>query len=675
MCGIAGFFGYSVTGSQQVLQRMLDAISHRGPDDEGVWLDLEHNLALGHRRLSIVDLSAAGHQPMLSATERYVLVFNGEIYNHQVLRRHLADVGAAPAWHGHSDTETLLAVFSHWGVRKGLEKCKGMFALALWDRDARILTLARDRIGEKPLYYGWQAGVFLFGSELKALKAHPEFQSRINRDALTLLLRHNYIPAPHSIYHGIHKLQPGTYLQLSLQGEAYRNRGLPEPQPYWSLKQVAEGGQHIRFTPDDRETVNALEKVLLNAVREQMVADVPLGAFLSGGVDSSTIVALMQAQCARPVKTFTIGFCEAGYDEAAHAKEVARHLGTDHTELYVSPSEAMDVIPRLPMIYDEPFSDSSQIPTFLVSQMARRQVTVSLSGDAGDELFGGYNRYLWANRIWRTVGWAPQEFRAALSGLLTSLSPHAWNKLLSISMVFLPPGLRYSNPGDKLHKLAEVLTAKLPEDIYFKLVSHWKRPTEVVLAADEPQTVLTDAEKWADLGSFDQRMMYLDMLTYLPDDILVKVDRAAMASGLETRMPFLDHRVIEFASRLPLSMKIRHGKGKWVLRQILDKYVPKELVERPKMGFGVPIGSWLRGPLREWAEELIKEPRLRQEGYFNPGPIRQKWQEHLSGKRNWQYLLWDVLIFQAWLEQSKNQVHGSRSSGFTTTQSRTQLAG
>lgn len=562
MCGFVGFLGsssfYEQVGDEAMLKRMADTIMYRGPDDAGYWFDGDNRIGLGHRRLSIVDLSPAGHQPMQSSSSRYVIAFNGEIYNHPSLRQALEINGQAPSWRGHSDTETLLAGFDVWGIQGTVERAIGMFAFAVWDRQTYTLTLGRDRFGEKPLYYGWQGrgndAVFLFGSELKALRAHPAFESNINRGALSLYMRHNYIPAPYSIYEGVGKLSPGCLLTVSLQQRE------PKVWAYWSFAQVAESGAANVFVGSDDQAVDELEALLKDAVRQQMMADVPLGAFLSGGVDSSTVVALMQAQSSRPVKTFTIGFNEEGYNEAIHAKAVARHLGTEHTELYVTAERALSVISRLPTLYDEPFSDSSQIPTFLVSQLARQHVTVSLSGDAGDELFCGYNRY-------------------------------------------------------------------------------------------EPPTLLT-GNRPALSGLDDvQRMMALDMMTYLPDDILTKVDRAAMGVSLETRVPFLDHRVVKFAWRVPQAMKLRDGVSKWILRQVLYRHVPKKLIERPKMGFGVPIDTWLRGPLKDWAEALLDEGRLRREGYFNPALVRAKWAEHLSGKRNWQYHLWDVLIFQTWLEE------------------------
>ena len=624
---------------------MATSLKHRGPDDEGGYEEAHNGVALAHRRLAILDLSPAGHQPMASACGRYVIAFNGEIYNHMELRQELEQLGRAAAWRGHADTETLLAAVSAWGIEAALRKCVGMFALALWDRELRILTLARDRLGEKPLYYGWVQGVFLFASELKALRAYPGFGAQIDRGALALYLRHNCIPAPHTIYQGIRKLPPGTLLTIATGDEDAK------PMPYWSLGEAAERGQDDLFPGDEVEAADELERLLGGAVAGQMVADVPLGAFLSGGIDSTTVVAMMQARSRQPVRTFTIGFHEGAYNEATEAKLVAAHLGTQHTELYVSPAEAMALIPRLPSLYDEPFADSSQIPTFLVSQLARQQVTVSLSGDGGDELFGGYNRHYWAAHLWRRLGHLPRPLRGVLAAAMQALPPTAWDTMFAALGRFLPRSLRQRNPGDKLHKLAEVVAARDPEDIYLNLVSHWKSPLEVVRADAEPATLLTDPAARVRLEGFENRMMYLDSVTYLPDDILTKVDRAAMGVSLETRVPMLDHRVVEFAWRLPLAMKIRRGQGKWLLRQVLYRHVPPELVERPKAGFGLPVGDWLRGPLRDWAESLLNEHRLGQEGFFHPAPIRALWAEHLSGRRNGSYHLWDVLMFQAWLEQ------------------------
>ena len=651
MCGFAGFLcsgpGLPREEWQAVLKGMGQTIAHRGPDDSGIWTDIDAGVGLVHRRLSILDLSAAGHQPMVSPSGRYVIAFNGEIYNHHDLRRLLRDARKAEFdWRGHSDTETLLAGFDTWGILETTHLAIGMFAFVVWDRANRTLTFARDRLGEKPLYYGWQGSTFLFGSELKAFKVHPAFRSAIDRNALALLVRHNYIPAPYSIYQGIQKLLPGSLLTISPQNRE------AQPQRYWDARKVVLDGLAHPFTGTADDAVEALDTLLRDAVARQMLADVPLGAFLSGGVDSSAIVALMQAQSSRPVKTFTIGFHEGGYNEADHAKAVARHLGTDHTELYVTPQQALDVIPKLPTLYDEPFSDSSQIPTFLVSQLARQHVTVSLSGDGGDELFGGYNRYALGRRLWNKLSRLPVAVRMVFARMITAVSPDGWNRLLWPIQGMLPLRLPQANLGDKLHKGAKVIAVKSPVELYLMLVSHWSQPTELVLGGAEPPTVLTDPRLQPRTDGFVHQMMALDLLTYLPDDILTKVDRAAMAVSLETRVPLLDHRVVEFSWRLPIDYKLGRRAEKWPLRQVLYKYVPKELIERPKMGFGVPIDSWLRGPLREWAEDLLSESRLRQEGYFNPVPIRQKWEEHLAGKRNWHYYLWDVLMFQAWLRAS-----------------------
>lgn len=662
MCGLAGFVQASFRGGNDLiglLSSMTDAIAHRGPDDGGVWVDAETGVALGHRRLSILDLSPQGHQPMTSSGGRYVIAFNGEIYNHRALRKELECPLSHPSsvmeegvvnWRGRSDTEVMLAAFERWGVEGALCRFNGMFAFALWDSRERILHLARDRFGEKPLYYGWMGDTFLFGSELKAMKAHPAWRGEIDRGALALYMRHTYIPAPYSIYSGIRKLLPAHVLSIPLSAG---NRETLQSRAYWSAKAVAEAGVRHPFSGNDAEAVESLDGLLRDAVKLRMEADVPLGAFLSGGIDSSVVVALMQAQSLRPVKTFTIGFHEEGYNEAKHARAVAKHLGTEHTELYVTAAEAMAVIPQLPYIYDEPFSDSSQIPTFLVSKMTRQHVTVALSGDGGDELFGGYNRYFWGRDIWRKVGWMPKSARVAMARGLTALPPQKWNRIFAGMKPILPHRLQANLPGDKLHKLAGVLACASPEVMYKGLVSFWS-PESVVLGASEPPTALSDHGQWADIPDFTQRMMFLDLVSYLPDDILAKVDRASMAVSLEARVPLLDHRVAEFAWTLPLDMKIRDGQGKWPLRQVLYKYVPRELIERPKMGFGVPIDVWLRGSLREWAENLLDESRLQKEGFFNPYAVREKWNEHLAGSRNWAPQLWCVLMFQAWLESQNS---------------------
>lgn len=673
MCGIAGFIGHDIKiPMAESLRRMTDSIYHRGPDSEGSWVDQDCGVALGHRRLSILDLSPQGHQPMLSASGRFVIVFNGEIYNFREVREELDKLPFSGSpdrkkWRGHSDTEVMLAAFETWGVEPAVKKFVGMFAFALWDRRERKLYLVRDRAGEKPLYYGTMGSSFIFGSELKALRAHPSWQGEIDRNSLALFLRHNYIPAPYSIYKGIRKLLPGTILELDLN--QLKDANAREPVPYWEARIVAELGTGDPFKFSEAEAVKSLEGLLLDAVGKQMVADVPLGAFLSGGVDSSVIVALMQAQSRRPVKTFTIGFHEKRYNEAEHAKAVARHLGTEHTEFYVTPNEAISVIPKLPGIYDEPFADSSQVPTFLVSALTRKHVTVSLSGDAGDELFAGYTRYFLGRKIWNQVRRVPASCRGALAKAACFLSPQAWNSIYNKVAFILPEKNRDMLFGDRIHKLAEILAADSPEKLYHGLISHWKEPASIIPGASEWPTALTDRSQWANLNELIERMMYLDMVTYLPDDILVKVDRASMSVSLESRAPLLDHRVIEFAWKVPLSMKVRDGQGKWLLRQVLYKYVPRELIERPKTGFAVPIAAWLRGPLRDWAEPLLDERRLKAEGFFNPGPICQRWKEHISGQRNWHYYLWDVLMFQAWLEEERGQarrLNHERGSAFSS---------
>jgi asparagine synthase (glutamine-hydrolysing) len=595
---------------------------------------------------------------MPSKSNRYVIAFNGEIYNHLELRRELEIMPRLPSilerdittinWRGHSDTETLLAGFEVWGVEATLKKTVGMFAISLWDNEENVLTLARDRMGEKPLYYGFQDETFLFGSELKALKAHPEFLSEIDRDVLCLYLRHCYIPAPYSIYKGIKKLLPGSYVQVRLGDDA--NSPSLSPKFYWSMEEAVAKGIDNPFVGSDEQAINALDSQLKQSIGLQMMADVPLGAFLSGGVDSSVVVALMQCQSSHPVKTFSIGFDEAGYNEANYAKDVAKYLGTDHTELYVSAAEAMDVIPLLGKMYDEPFADSSQIPTFLVSQMARQHVTVSLSGDGGDELFGGYNRYLLADK-WQKIERVPFFLRKMTGHLIETLSPSAWDAVFNqLTLIKTFP----SNMGAKLQKLAKRLEkVDGTQALYYSLVSEIDFPEQIVLGAKEPQTWLTQVGVKTLFQDPRQQMMFLDAMTYLPDDILVKVDRAAMANSLETRVPFLDHRVVEFASRLPMNMKIRDGETKWLLRQVLYQYVPKELIERPKAGFGIPLAEWLRGPLKDWVECLIDEKKLIQQGFFNVHKIRNLWDEHLSGKRNHQTLLWNILMYQVWLAESQ----------------------
>ena len=650
MCGITGYIAPRGAAPESdmlaTVTRMAATLAHRGPDEQCAWVDAAAGCALGHRRLSIIDLSAHGAQPMHSACGRYVIVFNGEIYNHRELKDELDQAGAAPAWRGHCDTEVMLAAIAHWGLHDATVRFTGMFAFALWDRQVRTLSLVRDRAGEKPLYYGWAGENFMFGSELKALRAHPAWRGKIDRGALTLFMRYAYVPAPYSIYRGIRKLPPGTTFTLHTETTPGT---FTEPVQYWNAATIAADGLRTPFAGSDADAIAGLDARLRAAVAGQMIADVPLGAFLSGGIDSSTVVALMQAQNTTRVKTFTIGFTEDAYDEAGHAAAVARHLGTDHTELYLSAQDALDVVPRLPAMYDEPFADSSQIPTHLVAQMARRHVTVCLSGDGGDELFGGYTRHAWTQRMWSGMRHYPRGLRAAVAQLATCASPTAWDKIFGTLAPLLPRTLRQSHPGDKLHKAAAVLDASGPDDIYRRLVSQWQDPASVVIDGVEPAVAVRDDAAWRDGGDIAHSQMLLDLVSYLPDDILVKLDRAAMSVSLESRVPFLDHRVIEFAWRLPLSMKIRDGQGKWLLRQLLYQYVPAQLVERPKTGFGVPLDSWLRGPLRAWAGDLLAPARLKREGYLHAEPIARMWNEHLSGRRNWQHALWNVLMFESWL--------------------------
>ncbi len=643
MCGVAGFWSSHINeDARAIVTAMASRIRHRGPDDEGCWVDAEAGIALAHRRLSIVDLSPLGHQPMMSPSGRFLIAFNGEIYNHRELRRDIStDPRFGIRFRGQSDTEVMLAAIEAWGLRRAVNRFIGMFAFALWDRHKRELHLVRDRLGVKPLYYGWAGRTFVFGSELKALAAHPEFDAVVNRDAVALLLRYAYIPAPHSIYARIHKLIPGTMLRVQS----------PHPTAvsavtYWSAGEMAANGLAHPFTGSSEEAVGEVARLLDDAVGLRMVADVPLGVFLSGGIDSSTVTAVMQAQSPRPVRTFTIGSFDPDCDEAPPARAVAQHLGTDHTELYVSPRDAVDVIPQMPSVYDEPFADSSQIPTYLLSRLTRQHVTVALSGDGGDELFAGYNRHVWGPRIWHALQRMPSSVRAGTARGLTAVSPQLWTTAFRSVDRFLPARWQHRAPGDKLHKLAGILSAPTADQLYMRLASRWQEPADVVLDAIEPAIGVTAAA--ASFHDLTTRMLYLDLVTYLPDDILTKVDRASMACSLEAREPLLDHRLVEFAWRLPSSLKIHGGESKWPLRQILYRHVPKRLVERAKSGFGLPIGAWLRGPLRPWAEDLLSQRRVAAEGFFNADVIQKKWSEHVSGRRNCQDELWAVLMFQAW---------------------------
>ena len=640
MCGIAGMVDWRAATSADALRSIADAmietVRHRGPDAGDVWVEAEGGVALGQRRLAIIDLSPGGAQPMHSADRRFVITFNGEIYNYRDIRRELQAAGHS--MRSDSDTEVLLEACALWGVEAAIERAIGMFAFALWDRKTRSLTLARDRLGIKPLYYAASPERILFASQLKAFRPAPHWKPTIDEDAVVGYLRHAYIAQPRTIYREAEKLAPGHILTL-------REGSTSSPKCFWDLRGIAVAGQRRNDpVPDPREAADRLDALLRDSVKLRMIADVPLGAFLSGGIDSSTVVALMQAQSTRAVKTFSIGFHESGYDEAQCAKQVAAHLGTDHTEFYVEPRHALDVIPHLADWFDEPFADPSQIPTYLVSELTRKHVTVALSGDGGDELFAGYNRYVWAERLARAVNLVPRPLRGASAAALRALAPQTWNRLFG----FVPAAWRPALPGDKLHKITTLLDNPQLDAIYRRLVSQWERPEEVAAAGREPRGPMWDPTIARDFHDLVPRMQFLDMITYLPDDILTKVDRATMAVGLEGRVPLLDHRVVAYSWSLPLEFKLRGGRSKWLLRQVLDRYVPRSLIDRPKMGFGVPIDAWLRGPLREWAESLLAPARLASDGFVRVEPVRRAWREHLEGSRNWQYPLWTVLMLQAW---------------------------
>jgi asparagine synthase (glutamine-hydrolysing) len=659
MCGIAGFL-LPASGTAERLaegvRRMADVLQHRGPDGGGVWMDPPCGMAMGHRRLSIIDLSEAGAQPMVSACGRFVLTLNGEIYNHLELRARLQQEAHAPGWRGHSDTETLLAGISAWGLETTLRRCVGMFAIAMWDRQLKRLSLARDRFGEKPLYYGWARGAdghtFVFGSELKALRAFPDFSSVVSRDALRQYFQFLYVPAPWSIYEDARKLEPGHLLEIDASAP---RTSWPRTRPYWDASTAIENAVAQPLS-DENAALDVLETTLRDAVRLQMISDVPLGAFLSGGVDSSLIASFMQQESGTRVKTFTVGFEEAGFDESSNARAVAEHLGTEHTEMFVTAAEARDVIPMLPEMYDEPFADSSQIPTHLVCRAARRHVTVALSGDGGDELFGGYNRHFWAPLLWKRLSVLPFPLRHRLGRAIQRVPRHGWDSVGSLINRWRPGAAGVSLLGSKAHKLATSLRfSRDPDDMYMSLVSAWPDADLLVLAPDgwtRPVRPWTDAPP-VGLKEQGEHMMYRDLRSYLPDDVLCKVDRAAMACSLETRAPFLDHRVAELAWRLPVDMKLRGTTGKWALRQVLYKHVPARLIERPKAGFSIPIGQWLRGPLRSWAEALLQPGRIAADGFLRPEPVRQLWAEHLGGSADRSPELWGVLMFQAWLERTR----------------------
>ena len=644
MCGLTGFWDFNARLSKTeifpLIQKMSLQISHRGPDSFGAWCEETTGLALGHQRLAIVDLSEAGHQPMFSRSGRFVIVYNGEVYNATELRELLMTQGCQ--FKGHSDTEVIVEACEKWGIEAACQKLIGMFAFALWDKADKRLFLVRDRLGIKPLYWGFSQGVLFFGSQLKSFGVHPAWKPEINKEALVSYFRFNYIPTPLSIFKGIFKLSPGTVLSIDFSKNITETR-------FWDLQKIILEGQKNIKHGTDAELIEELENLLKDAVKRRMVADVPLGAFLSGGVDSSTVAALMQTQSPKPIQTFSIGFHEAEYDESKHAVQVAKHLGTEHRELYLTYDDAQAIIPDIPNWCDEPFADVSQIPTFLVSKLARQFVMVSLSGDGGDELFAGYHRYFTGQNIWSKLKKLPIWLRRLSAHGLRQISPHNWERFSKV----MPKRFQVRLMGDKIHKFADVLTAIHPTDFYRMLVSHWEDPAAVVLGGEEKFLF-----PWVGLEHpFDQDkhlveiMQMMDLRTYLLDDILTKVDRASMAVGLEARVPLLDHRIVEFSWQLPLHAKIREGQGKWLLKQVLDRYIPRHLIERPKMGFGVPIDQWLRGPLRAWGEELLSVSRLQREGNLNAKLIRQRWDEHLQGRRNWQYSLWGVLMFQAWQER------------------------
>jgi asparagine synthase (glutamine-hydrolysing) len=640
MCGIAGAYLFGeqsmAMGLQSTVDRMTDALEHRGPDSRGTWLDLGLGIGLGHRRLAIRDLSPAGHQPMISSCGRFVIVYNGEVYSHKEIALDLKECGRP--LRGTSDTEVILESCAEWGVEQTVKRLIGMFAFALFDRQTQELTLVRDRVGIKPVYWGKFNQLFLFGSELKALRAVSEWEPKLDRNALSAFMRHNYIPAPHSIYQGVKKLEPGTILRINRDGEVSTSK-------YWDMRNTVMNGLSSQMQESDDEILSQLDLLLCDSVKRRMVADVPLGALLSGGIDSSLVTALMAEQSDRPINTFSIGFQEREFNEAPYAREIARHLKTNHTELYAEPSHALEMVDKLPYWYDEPFADSSQIPTALVCALTKQHVTVVLSGDGGDELFAGYNRYSIGLEMWQKANIAPYPIRKLIASALLSQPTSRLNAFSSL----LPKRWKRPELGIKLHKFASAIMLDDPDSMYRRMLGHWHDPDDIVIGSKESKGILWDPSVAKDIPEFLDRMQFLDSVTYLPDDILTKVDRASMSVALEARIPILDHRVVEMAWRMPKRMKIRDGQAKWALRQILYKRVPHHLIERPKMGFGVPFDQWLRGPLRDWAESLLDSKRLESQGLFRAAPIRARWEAHLKGE-NWGYPLWNVLMAQAWVE-------------------------
>lgn len=649
MCGLAGFFEggsfSSPTNIESCLKAMTDSIAHRGPDSDGYWYDADKKIALGHRRLAILDLSDAGHQPMRSDNGRYIVAFNGEIYNHLEIRSEIEELDSKVTWKGHSDTETLLKAIQVFGWDAALSKLIGMFAIALWDNTEKQLLIARDRFGEKPLYYGWQNDTFLFGSELKAITKHPAFEKIIEKEAVAILLKHGYIATPYSIWKDIYKLPAAHYLKID------KSSSEPELVCYWSFKDIVEQAQQNRLEVSNHQTLEELEMLLTKSIERQMISDVPLGALLSGGIDSSLVVALMQKVSSIPVKTFSIGFDDPKFDESKHAEAVANHLGTEHTTLIMTPNDMLELVPEISKIYDEPFADSSQLPTTIVSRLAKEHVTVALSGDAGDEIFGGYNRYFLAPKVWNIYRMFPSPAKKLMLKSAFILKPNQWDAIFG--NVFKKGGIAFF--GDKLYKLAQRLEGVNSfDDLYLSLVTEKHHLSKILKfqRTKQPLYMLNDKDQWPSLDNNIERMMALDTLTYLTDDILVKVDRASMSSSLELRAPFLGHNIVEYAWRLPLNKKVRNGKGKWVLRDILDKYVPKSIIDRPKQGFGIPLDDWLRGPLCQWAETLLFSPHLQEHNIFDVDELRSYWKEHLDGRRQLGSSLWSILMFQAWYQEN-----------------------
>ena len=648
MCGFVGFWSQrNDFNIQETIDKMTNVLTHRGPNNQSSWYDEYLGLALGHTRLSILDLSVSANQPMHSQCGRFSLVFNGEIYNHMALRKKLSFESNIIVWKTQSDTETLLACLLFWGLEKTLKNIIGMFAFAFWDKEKKQLSLARDRVGEKPLYYGWQGNTFLFGSELKSFRVHPHFKGVINREALGQYFRLSYIPSPKSIYYDIQKLNPSEYIQINLDSS---DKDTIKPKTYWSLSQVILSGKSNAFNGSSDEAVSLLESNIEKSINRQMISDVPLGAFLSGGIDSSTVVTLMQKQSAKPIKTFTIGFNEENFNEAMQAKKIADYLRTEHTELYVSHNDALKIIPNLPNIYCEPFADSSQIPSFLISSLAKSKVSVALSGDGGDELFAGYNRYLVGYKNWRKLKCIPLVFRKVLAQVLTNTPPRYWDMAFDKIKRFIPPKYHTNMIGLKAYKVGKTIGITQSVDFYKQLINQWDMPPTFVLDSKKDVLLSQEMESEFSQESFEEWMMAIDLKTYMADDILVKLDRAAMANSLETRVPFLDPDVIKLAWQLPLKYKIHEGQGKWILRQVLYRHLPKEFVENPKKGFAVPLAKWISGPLREWVDPLIDKVRLKQEGYMDADVVHKMWDEHINEKQNWQLPLWNIFMFQAWLD-------------------------